>query len=282
MGDRCPRINVSIPSESNSFKRSFDELGLDLNNPAGGRSNGAEGSHSSSGERAKRPRSDNNASSSSNNGGPSSSAAIAIRRTSEADEDGPLSTVHTSAEADNVYTPMEGVEPLPSIGDSSPRVSSPLERMDHFRLSMERFNAFDSNIAVLRHSDSPIPGPSLPRAARSPLAPSIDSQSPTLETSPTPSLNVVERSRPSSPTSTSTLTPRPSALPVAPPASASEASSSDWFIDSLTFNERLLRDIMDTQSPARVRNVPAPRERATYGDRAHGPREQSHAPPLGE
>ena len=107
MGDRCPRINVSIPSESNSFKRSFDELGLDLNNPAGGRSNGAEGSHSSSGERAKRPRSDNNAGPSSNNGGPSSSAAIAIRRTSEADEDGPLSTVHTSAEADNAYTPME-------------------------------------------------------------------------------------------------------------------------------------------------------------------------------
>lgn len=286
MGDRCPKINVSIPTESNSFKRSFDELGLDLNSPTGDRSNGGEGS--SSGERNKRPRSDINAGSSStlNNTGSSSSAAIPTRRSSEADEDGSLSTVHMSTEADNVYTAMEGVEPLPSIIDPSPRVASPSERNNHFRLSMERFNAFDSNIAVLRHSDSPMPGPSLPRAARTPLATSIELRSPTLEIPPTPSLNIVERSRPSSPASSSTLTARPSALPPAPPALASEPGSPSWYIDSLIYAEPSLRDIMNprvtdpAQSSVRVRNAPAPRERPAYGNRAHEPRDQPHALPL--
>lgn len=285
MGDKCPRINVSIPTESNSFKRSFDELALDLNNSI----DRSEGS-SVSGERNKRARGEHIARSPSpsQNSGSSSSATIPSRRTSESDEDGPPSTVQMSTEADNVYAPMEGVEPSPSIAGPSPRVSPLSEQRDHFRLSMERFNAFDSNIAVLRHSDSPIPGPSLPRAPHTPLAALDDLPPRTLEMPPTPTLNILGRSRPSSPASTSTLTSRLSAVPPALPALATVINPPEWYsdFDALMFGEASLHDILNprdrAQSSVRVRNAPRPRESDIYGDHAHESRDQPHAPTFGE
>ena len=287
MGDRCPRANVSAPTENSTFKRSFDELG-DLISSTGDRSNGSEG-NSSSGERNKRPRSNINAGSSSllSNDGPSSSTANPTRRTSEPAESGLLSTVHMSTEADNVYPPMEGIEPVPSIVNPSFRVSSPSQRNDHYRLSMERLNAFDSNVAMLRHSDSPIPGPSLPRSARPSLAASVTVQASSSERPSARSLNTVEHPRPSSPASSSTLTSRMSALPSFASALASESTPPSWRLDSPLTGDPSLRIILNAcedsaPSSSRVRNVPVDREQPTHSGRAHESREQSHGPHLSE
>ncbi|KAH9925967.1 uncharacterized protein B0H18DRAFT_358633 [Fomitopsis serialis] len=180
MGDRCPRLELTIPTESTSFKRSFDELGLDLGSPNGERGNGGEGS-GSGGERNKRARSESNARSpslipsSSNTLASGSSSSNAASSPRGASHEGSASSVDLmSDEPETLAEPMDGVEPLPPIRGLMPRTSPPTEQNDHFRLSMERFNAFDSNISVLRHSDSPMPGPSLPRSARTSLGSSME------------------------------------------------------------------------------------------------------------
>ncbi|TFY64833.1 hypothetical protein EVJ58_g2352 [Rhodofomes roseus] len=238
MGDRCPRLELTIPTESTSFKRSWDELGLDLSSsPNGDRSNGGEGS--SSGERNKRARSESSArsvtvASSSGNlaSGSSSRTASSPRRATLESHEGTASPVDLVLdEPDSVAEPMDGVEPLPSILDLSPRASPAAEQNAQFRLSMERFNAFDSNISVLRHSDSPMPGPSLPRAARTMLETALDSSSPVLEMPPTPNLNTIARSRPPTPPSPHTLMSRLSAAPPALPPVATVSGAPSWLTD---------------------------------------------------
>ena len=187
-----PQIHITISSNSTSFKRSFEQFGFDLDSPvdANSSSSASPGSNALSvgegGERSKRPRSDSSSSGSGGSSGSSSRAATgssSSRVTSEspsrvrsppcppmsAAAAGSSSSLHPEQPPVHPLLAQEDVEMLPSVPLDRPRSYSPPsiwhplqtnESSDsgfseHFRVSMERFNAFDAEISALRQRSSP-------------------------------------------------------------------------------------------------------------------------------
>ncbi|KZT64668.1 hypothetical protein DAEQUDRAFT_600500 [Daedalea quercina L-15889] len=178
-------------------------------------------------------------------------------------------------EPDSLVEPMDGVEPLRTIIDPTPRVSPQSERNGQFRLSMERFNAFDSNISVLRHSDSPMPGPSLPRASRAPLETPLEPSSPALEMPPTPNPNAINRSRPSSPASPDAYISRLNAVAAALPPLPGWFPGFDGPLRPPLSDGSSLRFQEHAHSANRLRNSLHPRDLSPYGE----PVQEARGPP---
>lgn len=200
--DFPPQLQLRLPPSTTSFKRSFEEFGFDLPSPSGSESTG---STSNGNERNKRPRS---ASSHSDNGNLSQSSSASSSSTSysnssqnsltAAARSALSATRPSSSSVTNDVHPISSssrpfheipVLPNPTIQDvdmlgflapnaqntqssrSSPAASPPVSQPnEQLRLSLERFNTFDTEISALRrsHSISPLvprtttPPPTLP------------------------------------------------------------------------------------------------------------------------
>ncbi|KAI0916656.1 hypothetical protein AcV5_003082 [Taiwanofungus camphoratus] len=211
MAGNCPRLQLNLSTSATSFKRSFDELGLDLDSPADAQASGSSGQGGSHGggslegnsERNKRARSGSNSSDAGDIGEPlvpasdpsisSSSSAMSGSITASLRSDVasgmPLRAVspviHAGGSSSNAMPDIfelpaahtEDIDmTIPSPPDSHasstsnillPASPPPATQNEHYRISMERFSTFDSNISVLRNSPSPLPTPSLPPLSRS-------------------------------------------------------------------------------------------------------------------
>lgn len=189
--NRPPHLRLSLQGENGtSFKRSFEQYGFDLDTPFSsvGRGGGGEaGGSSSSGigsgsgnERNKRARSQTSLSNSDETGGSSASSVVEGLEATESsgmniEEDSlsDLSATRPHSLVDNVSNPLSVLAPfsgpprLPSPGlqdiemsaldeaQSAPTPStSSLSPTEGYRISLERFNAFDSEISALRHTPS--------------------------------------------------------------------------------------------------------------------------------
>ena len=196
--NRPPQLQLTLHTENGtSFKRSFEQFGFDLDTPSpsmGVGGNGEAGGSSSSGagsgsgnERNKRARSQ----STFLNGGETaeSSGSSQIRATQsspvhmEGDGLSGLSATRPNSFASNasnlpsVLAPLTGLLRIPSpepqdiemsvleesqpSSTPAPPITSSLDPSESYRRSLERFNAFDSEISALRqtpsHSPSPLP-----------------------------------------------------------------------------------------------------------------------------
>jgi hypothetical protein len=184
--NRPPQLQLSLHAENGtSFKRSFEQFGFDLDTPlssseSGGSSSSGVGSGSSGNERNKRARSEGSldveeSSGSSEVGTTGSSGATSI----EDDSLSGLSATRPISLADNVLRLPPSVIPeqprLPSpnfediqmgVADDAeplpvpppPVSSAPSSNHDEsYRISLERFNAFESEISALRQPRSPAP-----------------------------------------------------------------------------------------------------------------------------
>ncbi|KAG6888401.1 hypothetical protein C0992_008557 [Termitomyces sp. T32_za158] len=200
MSSNCPpQLHLELPPNTTSFKRSFDQFGFDLDSPQGA-SDAAGASASDGNDRNKRARSassfsddDDSITSSSSSTLASGSSPISgdssthdslsshlapptraavphlslnISRSALEPPRLPTPEIQDIDMAD--YPPREPGE----TGEASPvsqansiSAASPTSQAEeHYRLSLERFNAFDSQIAALRRSRSP----SLPRSPTPP------------------------------------------------------------------------------------------------------------------
>ena len=186
--NRPPQLQLSLHAENGtSFKRSFEQYGFDLDTPLSGSSeSGGSGSSGvgSGNERNKRARSEGSlsnsddvedSSGSSEVGAAGSSGATSI----EDDSLSGLSATRPISLADSVLRLPSSVIPeqprLPSpdfediqmavaddaepLSDPPPPVSSASgsNRDESYRISLERFNAFESEISALRLPRSPAP-----------------------------------------------------------------------------------------------------------------------------
>ena len=227
-----PQIRLSLPQSASTFKRSFDQFGFDLDtplDPAAVASTSATDEHRpgpSNGDRNKRARSDSITPNSADQShsmdsspGSSSSHTISSGSSSHAvadHRDAPPAVAATrypqTPESDPVFPSGLGGElnhasglfdtpPLEtSLAEPSTTVwSNPLSsntgtnQNDQFRLSMERFHAFDSQISSIRARPPPLPfrvssnPPTLP-----PLTPSSPAEHSHSHISPAVSLPSVE------------------------------------------------------------------------------------------
>ncbi|KAF9045809.1 hypothetical protein BDZ89DRAFT_138169 [Hymenopellis radicata] len=171
-----PRLHLSIPSSTTSFKRSFEQFGFDLDSPTSGGEPGSSAGRSAANtdrrDRNKRARSASSLSVESTSRSSRSSTA----HSGASDE----TSVSNSAEPDTFpVAPSSSVPrsflappriPTPVIQDvdmpdyqepSSP--ASETEPQDHFHSTLARFSEFDSNISALRSRS-----PSLPRSPTPP------------------------------------------------------------------------------------------------------------------
>ena len=187
-----PQLHLELPTGTTSFKRSFQEFGFDLESPLGGIEAGGSGSDGN--DRNKRARSASSFSDDEGSVGSSSSSRIVSASSSMNDEPGDfgspsaltatrppaalspplfsLSVTRASLEPPRLPTPeLQDIDmidyPLvhshpripepPALSDSEapPIPPATLQHDDNYRLSLERFNAFDSQIAALRRSPSP-------------------------------------------------------------------------------------------------------------------------------
>ncbi|THH18152.1 hypothetical protein EW146_g2788 [Bondarzewia mesenterica] len=194
-----PQLHINLPSNTTSFKRSFEEFGFDLDSPIDASGGSASGSNDNSianegGERCKRARSESSSSGSLGISGSSSmvaSSSGSSRISSLSGHSRSSSPVRSA-----MYPPA-----VASVAGSSavviePSIVSSVEEQDvemtdsppsegahlnfptgpgpdydeQFRVSMERFNAFDTEISALRQRSTPIhispsPPPTLPPLA---------------------------------------------------------------------------------------------------------------------
>ncbi|KZT06613.1 uncharacterized protein LAESUDRAFT_145186 [Laetiporus sulphureus 93-53] len=221
MAGNPPRLELDLSSNSTSFKRSFDQLNIDIDSSIGedsiGGSNNASGSADSGGsERNKRARSESGSSYVdspsflSDSAGPSSARSLASTSSNSLTVP---TDAFTAVASSSQLSPlredspplglalqnvgilpvtMEGVvseTPPPPSGSAhttaSLMSSSATQENDQFsRLSLERFNEFERNISALRHSDDPVPGPSLPLPARPPFVTDATADSPAIPDQP--------------------------------------------------------------------------------------------------
>jgi len=186
-----PQLHLELPASTTSFKRSFQEFGFDLESPLGGIEAGGSGSDGN--DRNKRARSASSFSDDEGSVGSSSSSRIISGSSSmnDAGDTGSpsaltatrptaalppphfaLSVTRASLEPPRLPTPeLQDIDmidyplvhphsrvPEPQTPPDSEAPTIPpgtLQHDDNYRLSLERFNAFDSQIAALRRSPSP-------------------------------------------------------------------------------------------------------------------------------
>ena len=187
-----PQLHLELPASTTSFKRSFQEFGFDLESPLGGIEAGGSGSDGN--DRNKRARSASSFSDDEGSVRSSSSSRIISASSSMNDDPGDtgspsaltatrptaalppplfaLSVTRAPLEPPRLPTPelqdidmidYPLVHPHPHVpepqmlSDSEAPTITPaiLQHDDNYRLSLERFNAFDSQIAALRRSPSP-------------------------------------------------------------------------------------------------------------------------------
>jgi hypothetical protein len=198
-----PQLQLRLPPNSTSFKRSFEEYGFDLPSPSGSES---PGSSSNGNERNKRPRSASSHSDNGNSPGGSqsstSSSSTSYTHSSQnslsADARSALSATRPSSNATNELhstRPFHEIPVLPNpviqdvemlsflapdapttqLSRSSP-VAPPLapQPNEQLRLSLERFNTFDTELAALRRSRSLAPRTTTPPPTLPPLMLSDD------------------------------------------------------------------------------------------------------------
>jgi hypothetical protein len=201
MSSNCPpQLHLSLPANTTSFKRSFEQFGFDLESPLGG-TDGAGASGSDGNDRNKRARSASSFSDDSDSVGSSQSStvasgssmsvsgnepeadgqAVALSATGMPDVHGAAhyssSLTRSSQEPPRLPTPeIQDIEmidyPLTDDIQSAPHspagIAGPSSSQtdESYRLSLERFNAFDSQISALRRSRSPT-------LARSPTSPPV-------------------------------------------------------------------------------------------------------------
>ncbi|KAG6889561.1 hypothetical protein C0995_016688 [Termitomyces sp. Mi166 len=199
MSHNCPpQLHLELPPSTTSFKRSFDQFGFDLESPLGP-SDVAGASASDGNDRNKRARSASSFSDDDRSIGSSSSLTLASG-SSPTSGDSSTHDSHLPAaprlpvprlslnigrsplEPPRLPTPEiqdidmtdyplpepeEAEEPRPAPQSGSLNLnlnSSTSQAEENYRLSLERFNAFDTQIAALRRSRSP----SLPRSSTPP------------------------------------------------------------------------------------------------------------------
>jgi hypothetical protein len=228
-----PQIRLSLPQSASTFKRSFDQFGFDLDtplDPAAVASTSATDEHRpgpSNGDRNKRARSnsvspnsadqshsmDNSPGSSSSHTMSSGSSSHAVADHRDATPAVAATRYSQTPESDPVFPSGLGGELNHASGlfDTPPLETSPAEpsttsvwsnslssntgtnQNDQFRLSMERFHAFDSQISSIRARPPPLPfrvpsnPPTLP-----PLTPSSPVEHSHSHISPAVSLPSVE------------------------------------------------------------------------------------------
>ncbi|KAG6908281.1 hypothetical protein DXG01_005382 [Tephrocybe rancida] len=199
MSSNCPpQLHLELPPNTTSFKRSFDQFGFDLESPLGA-ADGAGASTSDGNDRNKRARSASSFSDDDRSIGSSSSSTLASSSSPISGE-----AIHRSSIGSHISTAQRLGAPRISlnIGRSSlepPRLPTPeiqdIDMIDYplpetevaeedpvipqpsasvevaasraeesYRLSLERFNAFDTQISALRRSRSP----SMPRSPTPP------------------------------------------------------------------------------------------------------------------
>ncbi|KAF5381678.1 hypothetical protein D9615_005573 [Tricholomella constricta] len=202
MSSSCPpQLHLELPPNTTSFKRSFDQFGFDLESPLGG-SDGAGASGSDGNDRNKRARSASSFSDDDVSIGGSQSLTLASGSSSMSDAahgrtGGSQSALGASRPVITAGAPLLSLNlersslepprlPTPEIQDidmadyplveaeddgepvtapsisSAPIISSQAD--ESYRISLERFNAFDTQISALRQSRSP----SVPRSPTPP------------------------------------------------------------------------------------------------------------------
>ncbi|KAG5649978.1 hypothetical protein H0H81_001237 [Sphagnurus paluster] len=191
MSSHCPPLlHLELPPNTTSFKRSFDQFGFDLDSPLGG-SNAPGGSSSDGNDRNKRARSASSSSDDNTSIGSSQLSSLASgsgstsysshEHTASQSAAGatrqiatpiPLNITRSSFDPPRLPTPeiqdidmadysLLGVE-ADNVEEAV--VSLPSQADETYRISLERFNAFDTQISALRRSRSP----SLPRSSTPP------------------------------------------------------------------------------------------------------------------
>lgn len=200
-----PQLQLRLPPNSTSFKRSFEEYGFDLPSPSGSES---PGSSSNGNERNKRPRSasshsDNEnspegsqsstsslssasyAHSSQNSLSADARSALSATRPSSSSATNELHSTRPFHEMPVLPNPViQDVEmlsflapdaPTTQLSRTSPVVSPPAPQPnEQLRLSLERFNTFDTELAALRRSRSLAPRTTTPPPTLPPLMLSDD------------------------------------------------------------------------------------------------------------
>ncbi|CAA7262513.1 unnamed protein product [Cyclocybe aegerita] len=179
MASNCPpQLHLSLQTTAPSFKRSFEQYGFDLESPVGHTDAGGSGGNNGN-ERNKRARS----SSSSSEGNESSTSTISS-------ESSRMSPVTESSSTNSTTSRPAGPStapvldpprlPTPEIQDIDmpdypvdeqtfalnlvPQTQQPQPQQtpeDRYRLTVERFHAFDGEISVLRQPQTSSP-PTLP------------------------------------------------------------------------------------------------------------------------
>lgn len=191
MSSNCPpQLHLSIQPSTTTFKRSFEQFGFDLDSPVGATDAGGSGTDNGN-ERNKRARSSSSFSQSSDSTDTSRVTASTLASGSESNSsisrDEPsaitneIQTVHSTARPTidpppRLPTPViqdiDMAEVLPENDAESTGApqQTPQQTEDRYRLSLDRFNAFENEIALLRRSQplspaitrSPTPPPMLP------------------------------------------------------------------------------------------------------------------------
>lgn len=188
--NRPPQLHLELPPNTTSFKRSFEEFGFDFDSPLGGPEAGASGSDGN--DRNKRARSatsfsddEESVDSSSSSTMSSTSTSMSIMADNRAQSAlsatrpaAALGTPHFSlsvarASLEPPRLPTPDLQDIDMADYTLVRTHQPEEQApsnsataaiapgtsqtddDSYRLSLERFNAFDSQIAALRRSPSP-------------------------------------------------------------------------------------------------------------------------------
>jgi hypothetical protein len=150
-----PQLHLSLPPAATSFKRSFDQFGFDLDSPGLQDSQGAGGSGSSS-----------SASTPSTDGNDRNKRARSEPRSTESTPDVDLSALPSFLDPPRLATPD-----LPDLDmTTATTTTAPLDLSDRLRLSLDRFNAFDTQISVLRAPRSRSPNPPSPPPTLPPLS----------------------------------------------------------------------------------------------------------------
>ncbi|KAF9559947.1 hypothetical protein CPC08DRAFT_496595 [Agrocybe pediades] len=181
MSSNCPpQLQLSIQPNTNNFKRSFEQFGVDLGSPVG--STDAGGSGNNGNDRNKRARSSSSFSESSESAGSStivsgSNSSSSSMNMSREDRVGtssgrPIIVLDPGVPLvpPRIPTPLiEDIDMADYVEESrrSPRAvpaASPTGQEQHrtpaadsYRLSLERFNAFESEMSLLRRSYPPEP-----------------------------------------------------------------------------------------------------------------------------
>ncbi|KDR70165.1 hypothetical protein GALMADRAFT_890275 [Galerina marginata CBS 339.88] len=204
MSSNCPpQLQLSIQPSTTNFKRSFEQFGFDLESPVGASEAGSSGSNNGN-DRNKRARSsssfsegsdstDGSRSSTLASGSESGSSLMSLSR-GEPTRAGGIGSSDLLSRPIVVLTPELSTRasldpprlPTPMIQDIDMADYTPVQEEntafsanlaaqsqvqqraseDRYRLSLERFNAFESEISVLRRSQPPSPA-----VARSPTPP---------------------------------------------------------------------------------------------------------------